>query len=127
VLLVKIVLAEREAELMHVLWERGPSMVAEVQAHLKDELAYTTVLTMLQKLEKKGYVSHEEEGRAHRFQATIDQGKAQRSAVRDLAARLFKGSAAMLLAQVVSDENLSEEDLKRIRRLIDARKRGDKT
>lgn len=124
---MKIVLAEREAELMQVLWEHGPSTVAEVQARVKDELAYTTVLTMLQKLEKKGYVSHEEEGRAHRFKAAIDQSKAQRSAVRDLAARLFKGSAALLLAQVVSDENLSDEDLKRIRRLIDARKRGDKT
>jgi BlaI family transcriptional regulator, penicillinase repressor len=123
---VKIVLAEREAELMQVLWEHGPSTVAEVQAQLTDELAYTSVLTMLQKLEKKGYVSHEEEGRAHRFKAAIDRGKAQRSAVRDLAARLFKGSTALLLAQVVSDEKLSEEDLQRIQRLIDARKRGDK-
>jgi predicted transcriptional regulator len=122
---MKILLAEREAELMQVLWEHGPSTVAEVQGRLKDELAYTSVLTMLQKLEKKGYVRHEEAGRAHRFEAAIDRERAQKSAVRDLAARLFKGSTALLLTQVISDENLSEEDLKRIRRLIDARKRGD--
>jgi BlaI family transcriptional regulator, penicillinase repressor len=124
---VKIVLAEREAQLMQVLWEHGPSTVAEAQAHLKDDLAYTTVLTDLQKLEKKGCVRHEEEGRAHRFKASIDRERAQRIAVRDLAARLFKGSAALLLTQAISDENMSEEDLNRIRRLIDARQRRDKT
>jgi predicted transcriptional regulator len=124
---MKIILAERESELMQVLWEHGPSTVGEVQERLKDKLAYTTVLTILQKLEKKGYVSHEEEGRAHRFQAAVDRDSAQRGAVRDLAARLFKGSAALLLTQVISEENLSAEDLKRIRRLIAARQRGDKT
>jgi predicted transcriptional regulator len=120
---MKITLAERESELMQVLWEHGPSTVAEVQVRLKDELAYTTVLTMLQKLEKKGYVSHEEEGRSHRFTAAISREAAQRSALRDLAARLFKGSAGLLLTQVVQDENLSKEDLQRIRRLLAERKR----
>jgi BlaI family transcriptional regulator, penicillinase repressor len=124
---VKIVLAEREAELMQILWEHGPSTVAEVQAQLKDELAYTTVLTILQKLEKKGYVRHEDEGRAHRFRAAIERDAAQRSAVRDLAAKLFKGSAALLLTQVVRDETLTEEDLKRIRRLLAERKPGGQT
>jgi predicted transcriptional regulator len=123
---MKITLAERESELMQVLWERGPSTVGEVQERLKDQLAYTTVLTILQKLEKKGYVRHEEQGRLHRFMAAISREAARRSAVRNLAARLFKGSAALLLTQVISDENLSEEDLKRIRRLVDSRKRGDK-
>ena len=124
---MKITLAERESELMQVLWEHGPSTVGEVQERLKDELAYTTVLTILQKLEKKGYVGHEEEGRLHRFTAAISREAAQRSAVRNLAARLFKGSAALLLTQVITNENLSEEDLKRIRRLIDARQRGHNT
>jgi predicted transcriptional regulator len=123
---MKITLAKRESEFMQVLWEHGPSTVGEVKERLKDELAYTTVLTILQKLEKKGYVRHEEQGRSHRFMTAISREAAQRSAVRSLAARLFKGSAALLLTQVITDENLSEEDLKRIRRLIDARQRGDK-
>lgn len=118
---MKIVLAEREAELMQVLWEHGPSTVGEVQGRLKDTLAYTTVLTTLQKLEKKGYVAHQEEGRLHRFMAAISREAAQRSAVRDLAAKLFKGSAGLLLTQLVKDESLSEDDLKRIRRLLAAR------
>jgi predicted transcriptional regulator len=119
---MKIILAAREAELMQVLWEHGPSTVGEVQQRLKDNLAYTTVLTILQKLEKKQYVTHEEEGRSHRFMAAISREAAQRSAVRDLASKLFKGSAGLLLTQIVKDEALSEDDLKRIRRLIAKRK-----
>jgi predicted transcriptional regulator len=120
---MKITLAEREAELMQVLWEHGPSTVGEVQERLKDALAYTTVLTILQKLERKRYVTHKEEGRSHRFMAAISREAAQRSAVRDLASRLFKGSAGLLLTQVVKDEALSDDDLMRIRRLIAERKR----
>ena len=121
---MKIVLAEREAELMQSLWEHGPSTVTEVQRRLKDDLAYTTVLTILQKLERKGYVKHAEEGRAHRFMAAIDRDAAQRSAVRDLAIKLFKGSTALLLTELVKDESLSADDLKRIRRLLTRRHRG---
>ena len=74
---MKITLAERESELMQVLWEHGPSTVGEVQERLKDELAYTTVLTILQKLERKAYVRHEEEGRSHRFMSAISREAAQ--------------------------------------------------
>ena len=57
---------DREIDVMEVLWERGPSLVAEVRAALKDELAYTTVLTILRTLEGKRYVSRAPEGRGHR-------------------------------------------------------------
>ena len=121
---MKIVLADREAELMQVLWEQGPSTVAEVQKHLHAGLAYTTVLSMLQKLEKKGFVRHQEEGRAHRYESTIRREAAQRSAVRDLAAKLFDGSAALLLTRLVHDETLSAEDIQRIELLLRERKRA---
>lgn len=120
---MKIVLA---AELNQVLRDPGPSTVAEFQAHLKDELACTTVLPMLQKPERKGYISHDDESRGHHFKAAIDQSKAQRSAVRD-PARLRRDSAAQLLALPAGDENPSKEGLMRIRLLHDARQRGDKT
>src|SRR5580692_11844483 len=113
-----IVLAEREAELMAVLWEHGPSTVTEVRDRVGDELAYTTVLTMLRKLEAKGYVRHEEDGRAHRFSPTIAREAARRSALRDLALKLFKGSTELLLTHAVADEELTEEQLRRIRRLL---------
>ena len=60
---------DRELDVMAVLWDRGPSTVAEVRENLEDPLAYTTVLTVLRTLETKGYVSHEEEGKAHRYRS----------------------------------------------------------
>ena len=115
---MRIVLAEREAELMEVLWERGPSTVAEVQESLEDPLAYTTVLTVLRKLEAKGYVRHEEQGRAHRFQTAVARDAARRSAVRDLARKLFKGSTELLLSHAVADEKLTPDQVKRIGLLL---------
>lgn len=122
---MKIVLAEREAEIMEVLWMQGASTVAEVRERLKDELAYTTVLTMLRNLEAKGYVGHDDAGRAHRYSPRILRAAAQRSALRDLAMKLFNGSSASLLTELVRDETLTPEDIQRIRRLLNARpKRG---
>jgi len=121
---MKIVLAEREAEIMEVLWRQGPSTVAEVRERLKDHLAYTTVLTVLRNLESKGYVGHDEEGRAHRYSPRILRTTAQRSALRDLATKLFNGSSALLLTELVRDENLTEDDIKRIRRLLSGRTRS---
>jgi BlaI family penicillinase repressor len=123
---MKIVLADREAEIMEVLWELGAATVAEVREQLEDDLAYTTVLTMLRNLEGKGYVRHDEEGRAHRYLPVVEREAAQRSAVRDLAAKLFKGSSALLLTQLVSDDALTNDDIKRIRRLLSQRGKGSK-
>jgi predicted transcriptional regulator len=111
---MKIALAEREAQLMDVLWDHGPSTVTEVQARLDDELAYTTVLTMLRKLEAKGYVGHEEEGRAHRYHALIERSAAQEGALKALVSRLFKGSSDALLMHLVSREKLSAKQVQRI-------------
>lgn len=116
-----ITLAERESEIMEVLWKRGPSTVAEVRKQLPDQLAYTTVLTMLRNLEAKGYVGHDEEGRAHRYSALVAQDAARRSALKDLASKFFDGSAELLMTHLVSDEKLSGEAVDRIRRLLNAR------
>ena len=70
---------DREADIMGVLWRRGPSTVAEVRAELHDELAYTTVLTMLRTLQGKGYVGYEEEGRTYRYFAAVEQQDARKS------------------------------------------------
>lgn len=110
---------ERELDVMGVLWERGPSTVAEVRSALHDELAYTTVLTMLRVLESKGHVGHEEEGRAHRYHALVERDAAGRSALRRLVGKLFSGSPEQLLTQLVSDRRISDEDLRRMRDLLD--------
>jgi predicted transcriptional regulator len=111
---MKISLADREADLMDVLWDHGPSTVSEVQARLGDELAYTTVLTVLRKLEIKGYVGHKEEGRAHRYHALIEREAAQEGALKALLSKLFKGSADALLMHMASREKLSAKQVQRI-------------
>lgn len=116
---MEIQFTDREADVMQVLWDRGPSLVAEVRAGLADALAYTTVLTVLRTLEGKGYVGHEEEGRGHRYFARVKQAAAQDSALRHITRKLFKGSADLLLTRLVGDERLSPEAITRMRRLLD--------
>jgi len=118
-----IVLADREAELMEVLWDHGACTVAEVRERVSDDLAYTTILTMLRTLESKGYVTHDADGKAHRYSAVIDRDAARRSALRAMSEKFFKGSTAMLLTHLVADEKLSEADLKRLRALLTRRGR----
>ena len=112
---------DRELDLMAVLWERGPSTVAEVREQLDDDLAYTTVLTILRTLEQKGHVGHEEEGKAHRYFARVDREAAGGSALRHMVAKLFAGSPSLLLTQLVSDEKLSTAEIKRMRKLLKKR------
>lgn len=113
-----ISLTDREADVMQVLWEHGPSVVAEVREKLADPLAYTTVLTMLRTLEAKGYVGHQEEGRGHRYFAIVQQQAAQRSALRHLTGKLFQGSAELLFAHLVSDRKLKPEQIERMRAML---------
>jgi predicted transcriptional regulator len=103
---------------MQVLWDLGPSVVAEVRDRLADDLAYTTVLTILRTLEAKGYVGHEEEGRVHRYFAAVKQQAAQKSALQHLTRKLFNGSAELLFTHLVSDQKLSPEQLRRMRKLL---------
>ena len=110
---------DRELDIMDVLWEQGAATVAEVREALHDDLAYTTVLTILRTLEEKGYVEHDEEGRAHRYRPLVAKAKAEKSAVSKLVKKLFKGSPELLLTQLVADKKLTAADLKRMRALID--------
>src|SRR5688572_10685996 len=111
-------LTDREADVMQVLWEQGPSVVTEVKDRLHDELAYTTVLTILRTLEQKGYVKHEEEGRVHRYFAAVKEQAARKSALQHLTGKLFKGSAELLFTHLVSDKKLSPDQIQRMRELL---------
>lgn len=115
---MKISLTDREADVMQVLWDYGPSVVSEVRERLDDPLAYTTVLTVLRTLEAKGYVGHDEEGRGHRYFASVKQRAARKSALRHLTDKLFKGSAELLFSHLVSDQKLTPEQIKRMRQLL---------
>ena len=116
---MEIVLYERELEVMEVLWQRGSATVAEVRDALEDEMAYTTVLTVLRRLEEKGYVGHDEEGRAHRYRPLVERVQARESALERLTRKLFQGSPELLLTHLVSQKKLSEAELRRLRDLVE--------
>jgi len=120
---MKIVFTDREADVMQVLWEHGPCVVSDVQKRLSDKLAYTTVLTVLRTLETKGYVTHDELGRQHRYFAAVQQQMAQKSALKHLMSKLFKDSSELLFARLVSDRKLSAEEIRRMRKLLDLKDR----
>lgn len=124
---MKISLTDREADVMQALWDHGPSLVAEVRERLSDELAYTTVLTVLRTLEGKGYVGHEEEGRGHRYFASIKQQAARKNAVQHLADKLFKGSAELLFSHLVSEQKLSAGQIRRMQQLLAERSGKDES
>lgn len=112
---------DRELDIMAVIWELGSATVRDVQERLDDALAYTTVLTLLRTLETKGYLRHEEEGRAHRYYPLVQRDDAGASALRRLVRKLFRGSPAALLTHLVSEHDLSTAELKRLRRELDER------
>jgi len=113
-------LGDRELDVMSVLWEMGSGTVAEVRERLRDELAYTTVLTILRNLEEKRFVTHEAEGRAHRYAPAVARDTARRSAIARLVDKLFQGSPEQLVAQLVEDRALSAEELKQLQQRLEA-------
>lgn len=111
----------RELDLMAVLWERGPATAAEVRARLAEDgltLAYNTVQTVLRILEEKGYVSHVDEGRAHRFQASVGRAAAGQSAIDRVVDTLFGGSVGLLATELVSRRMLDRTELRELRELV---------
>jgi predicted transcriptional regulator len=114
---------DRELDIMAILWQRGPSTVAEVRERLSDELAHNTVLTVLTVLENKGYVAHTEDGKAHRFRALVKEEVAGASATSRLVEKLFGGSTERLLTHLVTERSVNAAELKRLRRLLDEKLR----
>lgn len=123
---MRVSFTERELDVMAVLWGRGSATVTEVRERLPDDFAYTTVLSVLRTLEEKGHVGHRGEGKAHRYFPLVERRVAGRSALARLIDTVFNGSPELLLTQLVTDRDLSEEQIKRLRRLMDARLRADK-
>jgi len=115
-----ITLGDRELDVMAVLWELGSGTVNEVRDKLPASLAYTTVLTILRNLEAKGYVRHEEEGKAHRYIPRVQQQRARRGAIDRLVDKLFAGSTEELIAHLVEHKRVSAAELERLRSKLQA-------
>lgn len=114
-------LTRREMDVMSVLWDAGSATVAEATERIEDDLAYNTVLTILRILEEKGFVGHRKEGRAHRYHPLVGRTEASRSILGRLRDKAFSGSAELLMTHLVSEEQLSLDAVKRLRKLLDQR------
>lgn len=112
-----------ELEIMHVLWEVAPANVQTVQRHLKRELAYTTVQTMLNILLRKGKVKRMLKNRAYFYQPVVSRSHVKRKQISDIVDRLFGGSAESLVMSLVETKHLSPESLTRVQELLEEEER----
>ena len=115
-----ITLTEAELRIMKLLWTRGESVVSDLVAALPDgeTLAYNSVLTTIRILEQKGYVDHRQEGRAFVYRPSVAENEASRSEVRHVLSRFFGNSRERLLLSLLGDEEISPDELKRLREAI---------
>lgn len=115
-------LTEAELRLMKILWQRGESAVSDLVAAIPEGavLAYTSVLTTVRILEKKGYVQHRQDGRAFLYSASVAEGEASRSEIRHMLSRFFGNSRERLLLSLLGDAELTPEELKRLKEAIAA-------
>ena len=114
-------LTEAELRLMDVLWQAGPSTVQQVLEALpkKSQLAYNSVLTTIRVLEKKGYLRHIKDGRAHVYRPLVERAEASRSEIRHLAHRFFKNSHEMLALNILEERGVDADELQRLRQLLE--------
>ncbi|NNE69775.1 MAG: BlaI/MecI/CopY family transcriptional regulator [Rhodothermales bacterium] len=114
-------LTDAELKLMRVIWQRGPSTVADVTEALQgpDRVAYSSVQTILRILEDKGYLTHHKEGRAFVYTAKVGAGQARQSALRYMLDRFFDNSPELLLMNVIEADELTPENAAKIREMLD--------
>jgi predicted transcriptional regulator len=121
-----LVLTDHELRLMKVLWERGRATVGDVvDALLPPLLAYSTVLTTLRTLEQKGYIAHEEDGRAYVYRPLVARHQAAQSAVSHVLDRFFGSSPGALAVSLLDDTRLSDDDVIKIKRLLAKHRKGN--
>src|ERR1700746_3111745 len=103
-----LTLTEAELRIMNVLWEKGSATVHEVLQGLpeKPALAYNSVLTIIRILEKKGYVKHVKDKRAHVYTAAVDRKDATRFEVRHLVSRFFGNSDELLVLNILEEKSI---------------------
>jgi BlaI family penicillinase repressor len=114
-------LTNRELDIMAVLWQLGSGTVQDVLEQMDADLAYSTVLTMLRTLETKGHVRHEMEGKAFRYFPVLQPEAAGGRALDRILDKMYRGSRELLVSGLVSDEDVSAEEIRRIRQLLDER------
>ncbi len=117
-------LGRRELSIMNVVWELGQATVRDVVERLPADLAYTTVLTMMRHLEKKGYLTHEAVGKQYVYRPTVAREDVQRTTVAQLTERLFGGAATELISTVLQTQELTDEEVRELRAVLDRLAKG---
>ena len=114
-------LTEAELRIMNVLWSKGPGTVQFILDSLSENppLAYNSVLTTIRILERKGYVRHSKDGRAHVYSPLVARKEASRSEIRHLIGRFFKNSHEELVLNILQDRGIDAEELARLREMLE--------
>ena len=121
-------LGDLQRQVLETVWKLGEANVAQVRDELlaagRSEIAYTTVLTVLQKLGRAGWLQHRAEKRVYWWRATRSRHEADSNTARALIRRVFGGDPLRLFQHLLEDENLSDEDLRSLRALIEQKRSG---
>jgi len=122
-------LGELQRAVLETLWELGEAGVHEVRGRLnrkrKKKLAYTTVLSALQKLEKAGWLAHRAEGKSYVYRPTRTRDEAGAGSVRRFLQRVFAGDAVALFQHLIRESHLSVEELADLKRAIEEKERAE--
>ena len=115
-------LTEAELRIMQVLWQMEVGTGQKILDALPAQpaLAYNTVLTTIRILERKGYVGHDKDGRAHVFRPTVEREEASRSEIRHLVNRFFRNSHEDLVLNILEDRGIAPQELERLRKMLEA-------
>lgn len=118
-------LGRLELQIMNVVWDKGLATVHDVKDTISRgrKPAYSTILTMMRKLEAKGYLSHDVDDRTYVYRPTISRQTVRQGVIGDLLDRLFEGSPSLLLNSLVEQNRISEKELREIRKLITKRRK----
>ena len=113
-------LTEAELRIMNVLWVKGSGTVQQVLDSITEKpvLAYNSVLTTIRVLEKKGYLKHLKDGRAHVYTPLVEKKEATRSEIRHLVSRFFKDSHEQLVLNLLEDQGIGQEEIDHLREML---------
>jgi predicted transcriptional regulator len=118
-------LGELQKAVMETIWEQGEATVGQVRERLnrEPEPAYTTILSVMQKLEKAGWLTHRAEGRGYVYLPTRSRDEAGTSTLRTFIDRVFRGDPLLLFQHLLEDEELTSDDLSALKKMIEQKRR----
>lgn len=121
-------LGELQKAIMETVWDLGEATARQVLERVSGDknLAYTSVLSIIQRLEKYGWLKHRIDGRAYIYQPVIPREQEATRSLRQFIERVFHGNTQLLLQHLIEDEDFTPEDLQALKKMIDKKKRGNK-